>query len=158
MRFTTLRVSPAQGFNLDKVEVSRDTGEFVLGSLIREVDREEVNDLAVRSWLEKASGESANYLPASLIVTAHAPASSSRADSRSTLVFAISKSHILSITNTFRRYGVDAKYVYHDTKPAERQEIYEGFKNGTFKVLVNCGILTEGGTSRVESNAELTRS
>lgn len=69
-----------------------------------------------------------------------------RVDRRSTLVFAISIAHILSLSNTFRKHGIDAKFVYQETKPAERQEIYEGFRRGDFKVLVNCGILTEGGT------------
>ncbi|GAA6024337.1 hypothetical protein JCM11491_000381 [Sporobolomyces phaffii] len=120
LKFTTLRISPSQGLNLDNVEVSRETGEFVLGSLAREVDREQVNEIAVQTWLEKAS------------------------DRRSTLVFAISISHILSLANTFRRHGIDARFVYQETKLAERQAIYEGFKKGEFKVLVNCGILTEG--------------
>ncbi|GAA5962963.1 hypothetical protein JCM3765_006731 [Sporobolomyces pararoseus] len=120
LKFTTLRISPAQGMNLDNVEVSKETGDFVLGSLIGEVDREEVNEIAVKTWLEKCS------------------------DRRSTLVFAISISHILSLTNTFRKYGVDARFVHQETKPAERLSLFQGFRNGDFKVLVNCGILTEG--------------
>jgi len=46
--------------NLDNVEVSRETGEFLLGSLAREVDREEVNEIAVKTWMEKAAGESSS--------------------------------------------------------------------------------------------------
>ncbi|GAA5923628.1 double-stranded DNA-dependent ATPase [Sporobolomyces koalae] len=120
LKFTTLKVAPSQGMNLDNVELSSQTGDYVLGSLAREVDKEEINEIAVTSWFEKAS------------------------DRRSTLVFAISISHILSLTNTFRKYGVDARFVYQETKPAEREEIYQAFRRGEFKVLVNCGILTEG--------------
>jgi len=60
LRFTTLRISPSEGMNLDNVEVSRETGEFLLGSLAREVDREEVNEIAVKTWMEKAAGESSS--------------------------------------------------------------------------------------------------
>lgn len=58
LRFSTLRISPSEGMNLENVEISRDTGEFLLGSLAREVDREEVNEIAVKTWMEKAAGES----------------------------------------------------------------------------------------------------
>lgn len=133
--------------NLDNVEVSSQTGDFVLGSLIGEVDREEVNEIAVKTWLEKCSGQSCEELQSSnhLDLTDESLFDDLRLDRRSTLVFAISISHILSLTNTFRKYGVDARFVYQETKPAERQAIYSGFRNGDFKVLVNCGILTEGG-------------
>ncbi|GAA6059855.1 hypothetical protein JCM10212_007060 [Sporobolomyces blumeae] len=119
LQFTTVRVSP-HTLDLANVDVSTATGEFNMVSLAKEVDREEVNEIAVQAWLDKAS------------------------DRRSTLVFAINIAHILSLTNTFRKHGVDARFVYQDTKPAQREEIYEAFRRGEFRVLVNCGILTEG--------------
>jgi len=70
---------------------------------------------------------------------------SRRADRRSTLVFAVSVAHVLSLTNTFReQHGIDARFVYEGTKQKEREELYRAFKAGEFPVLINCGILTEG--------------
>lgn len=77
-------------------------------------------------------------------VHAHPPAP---ADRRSTLVFAVSVAHVVSLTNAFRERGVDARFVYEGTKQKERDELYCAFKAGEFAVLVNCGILTEGGAS-----------
>jgi superfamily II DNA or RNA helicase len=49
------------------------------------------------------------------------------------------------LTNTFRARGIDARFVYEGTKQAERVETYQAFRAGEFPVLVNFGILTEGG-------------
>lgn len=68
------------------------------------------------------------------------------ADRRSTLVFTISIKHVHAVTATFQARGIDARCVTQRTKQAERLETYRAFRAGEFPVLVNCGILTEGGT------------
>lgn len=48
------------------------------------------------------------------------------------------------MTETFRRYGIDARYVTSNTPPKERAALLDEFKTGQFPVFVNCGIYTEG--------------
>lgn len=43
------------------------------------------------------------------------------------------------MTKTFRSYGIDARYIFAATPPAERKELVSAFKQGDFPVLVNCG-------------------
>lgn len=40
--------------------------------------------------------------------------------------------------------GIVAAHVDGDTPPLERQRIYDGFRVGTIRALVNCAVLTEG--------------
>ncbi|GAA5950206.1 hypothetical protein JCM10213_005201 [Rhodosporidiobolus nylandii] len=118
VRFTTVHLGSALDYS--SVNVSQSTGEFTLGSLAKAVDKTEINKIIADTWEEKAG------------------------DRRSTLVFAINVNHVISLTNTFRERGIDARFVYEATKPREREELYEQFRAGEFPILVNCGILTEG--------------
>ena len=95
-------------------------GDFEIASLSRAVNSDENNDLAVRTWSSKAVGR------------------------RSTLVFAVDLDHVAGLTQRFRRYGVDARFVTGDTPGPERGEILQGFRDGDFPVLVNCNVFTEG--------------
>jgi len=63
---------------------------------------------------------------------------------KSTLVFCVNLAHVRELTNTFREFGIDARYVYSGTPVAERKALISSFKEGAFPVLVNCAILTEG--------------
>ncbi|GAA6008126.1 hypothetical protein JCM10207_007038 [Rhodosporidiobolus poonsookiae] len=117
LRFTTVHLGDE--LDMARVDVSS-SGDFNIASLAHAVDTAEVNRLAVDAWEAKAG------------------------DRRSTLVFAVSVAHVVSLTNEFRERGVDARFVYADTKQAQREELYRAFKAGEFPVLVNCGILTEG--------------
>jgi ATP-dependent helicase IRC3 len=58
---------------------------------------------------------------------------------KSTLVFCVNLNHVRELTNTFRAFGVDARYVYSGTPANERKALINSFKEGTFPVLVNCG-------------------
>jgi ATP-dependent helicase IRC3 len=51
---------------------------------------------------------------------------------------------VAGLTNTFRKLGIDARFVTGDTPKSERGERLDGFKAGKFPVLVNCGVFTEG--------------
>lgn len=54
LQFTTVKLGDA--LNLAGVEVSRSSGDFALASLVKEVDKSEVNEKAVEAWMLKASG------------------------------------------------------------------------------------------------------
>ncbi|KAI1377564.1 P-loop containing nucleoside triphosphate hydrolase protein [Hypoxylon crocopeplum] len=95
-------------------------GDFQPRELSNVVNTKQVNEVAVRSWLAKASGR------------------------RSTLVFCVDIAHVLGLTQTFRQYGVDARYVMGETPNLERSELLDAFKRHEFPVLVNCGVFTEG--------------
>jgi len=48
------------------------------------------------------------------------------------------------LTNTFRKHGIDARFVTGDTPKIERSRRLDEFRRGDFPVLVNCGVFTEG--------------
>lgn len=58
---------------------------------------------------------------------------------KSTLVFCVNVDHTRELTQMFRRYGIDARYIFSETPPAERKELVDAFKAGQFPVLINCG-------------------
>jgi ATP-dependent helicase IRC3 len=95
-------------------------GDFQPAELSRIVNTEQINDITVRSWLTKAQGR------------------------KSTLVFCVDLEHVAGLTNTFRKHGIDARFVTGDTPKIERSQRLNDFKKGIFPVLVNCGVFTEG--------------
>ncbi|KAK4046631.1 putative ATP-dependent helicase IRC3 [Microbotryomycetes sp. JL201] len=118
LRFTTVRLGDA--LDLSDVNVSKSTGEYVIASLARAVDKSQVNQLAVDAWFRKAE------------------------DRRSTLVFAVNIHHVVSLANAFREQGIDARFVHEGVRVQDREALYDAFRRGEFPVLVNCSILTEG--------------
>ncbi|GAB1318840.1 Putative ATP-dependent helicase IRC3 [Madurella fahalii] len=96
------------------------SGEYDTESLSRAVNTVELNDVVVRAWFAKA------------------------ADRKSTLVFCVDLNHVAALTQRFRHYGVDARFVTGDTPTRDRAERLDAFKKGEFPVLVNCGVFTEG--------------
>ncbi|KAI0111818.1 P-loop containing nucleoside triphosphate hydrolase protein [Daldinia grandis] len=95
-------------------------GDFQTRELSTVVNTKQVNEITVRSWLAKAS------------------------ERRSTLVFCVDLSHVDGLTETFRRFGIDAKFVTGDTPKIERGKILDAFRRQEFPVLINCGVFTEG--------------
>ncbi|KAI8990514.1 P-loop containing nucleoside triphosphate hydrolase protein [Trametes punicea] len=116
VRFTTVRAN----IDLSGVTVNARTGEFNPTSLAHVVNTDVVNELVVRTWLDKA------------------------ADRKSTLVFCVNLAHVAKLTAAFRAAGVDARYLHANTPAAERKSLIDAFRAGTFPVLVNCAVLTEG--------------
>lgn len=96
------------------------SGEFDTDSLSRAVNTVELNDVVVRAWFAKAAGR------------------------KSTLVFCVDLNHVSALTQRFRHYGVDARFVTGDTPTRDRAELLDAFKKGEFPVLINCGVFTEG--------------
>lgn len=96
------------------------SGGYDTESLSHAVNTVELNDVVVRAWFAKA------------------------ADRKSTLVFCVDLSHVAALTQRFRHYGVDARFVTGDTPTRDRAERLDAFKKGEFPVLINCGVFTEG--------------
>ncbi|KAI0639485.1 P-loop containing nucleoside triphosphate hydrolase protein [Trametes polyzona] len=116
VRFTTVRAN----IDLSDVTVNSRTGEFNPTSLAHVVNTSSVNELVVRTYLDKA------------------------ADRKSTLVFCVNIAHVVSLTAAFREAGVDARYIHANTPAHERKSLVEDFRGGKYPVLVNCAVLTEG--------------
>ncbi|RDW79629.1 p-loop containing nucleoside triphosphate hydrolase-25 [Coleophoma cylindrospora] len=95
-------------------------GDFAASELSRAVNTDAVNDITFRSWYTKASHR------------------------KSTLVFCVDLAHVAGLTATFRKNGIDARFVTGATAKAERSARLDSFRNGDFPVLVNCGVYTEG--------------
>jgi len=110
--------------NVDLSKVKRlgraQSGDFETASLSRAVNNNETNDITIRTWFARAAGR------------------------KSTLVFCVDLDHVTALTQRFRHYGVDARFVTSDTPTRERSERLAAFKKGEFSVLVNCGVYTEG--------------
>lgn len=114
--FTTVKSTA----DISKVKKQSGGGDFVTSELSSAVNTEQVNDVTVRSWLAKAG------------------------DRKSTLVFCVDLAHVAGLTQKFRQYGLDARFVTGDTHKVTRGEILDAFKRGEFPVLLNCGVFTEG--------------
>lgn len=95
-------------------------GDFQPGELSQVINTDPINEITVRSWLEKAKGR------------------------KSTLVFCVDLAHVAGLTNTFRAYGIEAQFVTGETPKPERIARLDAFRRGEFPVLVNCGVFTEG--------------
>lgn len=117
IRFTAIKAD----LDLAAVRVSPRSGDFLPRSLSSQTNTPVINRLIVGSWLKKASS-----------------------DRRSTLVFATDVAHTMDLTLQFRQAGIDARYLHGGTPVKERKQLLADFKAGTYPVLINCAILTEG--------------
>ncbi|KAG6814073.1 hypothetical protein H0H92_003120 [Tricholoma furcatifolium] len=116
VRFTSVRAN----LDLKSVTLNSRTGDFNPSSLAQVVNSESINELVVKTWIDRAAMR------------------------KSTLVFCVNIPHVVALTQTFRNHGIDARYVYAGTPMAERKALVASFKEGQFPVLINCAILTEG--------------
>ncbi|KAL0071869.1 putative ATP-dependent helicase IRC3 [Marasmius tenuissimus] len=116
VRFTTVQAN----LNLKEVTVQSKTGDFNPTSLAQVINTDTINQLVVQTWLDRA------------------------ATRKSTLVFCVNIAHTAALTQTFRGFGIDARYLSSKTPVLERKALIASFRAGEFPVLVNCSILTEG--------------
>ena len=115
--FTTVKSTA----NVSRVKkASTGDCDFQIGDLSRAVNTEEINEITVRAWMDRAAGR------------------------KSTLVFCVDLAHVSDLTAAFRRNGIDARFVTGDTHKRIRSDRLDGFKSGEFPVLLNCGVFTEG--------------
>jgi len=113
--FTTVK----SHVDLSKVRASS-SGDYHVQNLSLACNTPQTNDLTVRSWLARAK------------------------DRRATLVFCVDTAHVIDLTQTFRKHGIDARYVLGSTELELRAQTLRDFKGGHFPVLLNCGVFTEG--------------
>lgn len=95
-------------------------GDFQPGELSRAINTDETNEITVRAWLARAGNR------------------------KSTIVFCVDLAHVSSLTDTFRKHGIDARFVTGDTPKKIRSERLDAFRAGEFPVILNCGVFTEG--------------
>ncbi|KAJ1560205.1 hypothetical protein HK096_009624, partial [Nowakowskiella sp. JEL0078] len=64
---------------------------------------------------------------------------------KSTLIFAASVQHIKDLVDAFRFCGIDSiDCVFGDMNFTDRTNVMKRFSNSELRILVNCGIVTEG--------------
>lgn len=105
--------------NLARVKTGKD-GDFLTRQLSRAVNNGETNEITFQSWLSEAGHR------------------------KSTLVFCVDLNHVRTLTATFRKHGVDARYITGATRKKDRGERLDAFKDRAFPVLLNCSVFTEG--------------
>jgi len=66
------------------------------------------------------------------------------ADRESILVFAVDRAHVEALAAQFRARGHSADLVLGNTPARERAERLAAFKDGNLRIMVSCGVLTEG--------------
>ena len=66
------------------------------------------------------------------------------AENKKAIVFAVNKAHSKDIVKRFNEKNIPAAYIDSDTDKEDRNSIVEEFKAGTYKVLCNVNIFTEG--------------
>ncbi|KAF5337268.1 hypothetical protein D9611_003163 [Ephemerocybe angulata] len=115
VRLTSVRVK----LDLNTVKLNA-TGDFSTSSLASVMNTPTMNDLVVRTWLDRA------------------------ADRKSTLIFCVDIAHVQALAESFRNFGVDARFLTGKTNVNARKELVTAFKAQEFPVLINCAVLTEG--------------
>jgi ATP-dependent helicase IRC3 len=132
VRLTTVQVE----LHLETVPINAASGDFKKSSLSAVMNTPTMNDTLVKVWLDRA-GEFLWFPPVSALLTG---AISIQAPSRkSTLIFCVDLAHVRDVTNCFRSFGVDARFIHSGTPPTERKELITSFRAGEYPVLVNCG-------------------
>jgi len=63
---------------------------------------------------------------------------------RKAIVFAVGVGHVHALTKVFKDMGVKAEAVWGGMHPDDRRWALEKFAAGDIRVIVNCGVLTEG--------------
>lgn len=109
--------------------MSRTGSDYNVASLAKVINDPAINELIVRTWIERAYGQR-----------------------RSTLVFAVNIDHVNALVHEFHARGIDARGIHSGIPAADRQHMLEAFRRAEFPVLINCGthhlsypaILTEG--------------
>ena len=65
-------------------------------------------------------------------------------DRKSILMFAVDKAHVETLCQQLKDRGHLAEFVVDHTKSTDRAERIKAFKEGNVRIMVNCGIFTEG--------------
>lgn len=106
-------------FDIQLNEIDLVDGDYNLNQLSAMSDRPELIEQICQSWHDMAN-------------------------SRPTIVFAVSVSHAENIARAFNNHGVTAAAVTGNTPISRRNELYQKLANGELLVLVSCAALSEG--------------
>lgn len=99
--------------------VSTRMGDFATNELSFAVDTPERNRLVIESYQHLIPGQKA-------------------------IVFGVNVEHVEHLTELFQSNGIAAACVTGTTMDIERAQIFENFKCGSLRVIVNCMVCTEG--------------
>jgi ATP-dependent helicase IRC3 len=105
---------------IDLTGVSFQNGDFMQAELAKVVNTPSRNQLIVDNYKLNA------------------------ANRKKALAFCVDVQHAKDLATTFERSGVNAYAVYGAMDKQERKKLLSAFSNGSFSVLTNCQILTEG--------------
>jgi ATP-dependent helicase IRC3 len=119
--------------DLSNVTINTRSGDFNATSLAHVINAEVINTLVLQTWFDRA-GTDTECRPVLSQLTR-----GSKARRESTLVFCVNIAHVVNLTNTFRKAGVDARFLHSKTPPQERKKLLDEFRTGRFPVLINCG-------------------
>jgi DNA repair protein RadD len=95
-------------------------GEYIQGELERAVDRDDINEAAVKEILEYGK------------------------DRRSWLIFCSGVAHATHIADLIKAKGIDCATIFGETARAERDKIIGDFKAGKIRAIASMGVLTTG--------------
>ncbi|KMP05440.1 hypothetical protein DIZ76_015731 [Coccidioides immitis] len=105
--------------DLSKVKDAQN-GDFQTKQLSAAVNTDKTNEITVKAWFSRAEGR------------------------KSTLAFCVDIEHVKCLTEKFRSYGFDARYITSQTPKDIRTQELDAFRNHEYPVLLNCGLFTEG--------------
>jgi superfamily II DNA or RNA helicase len=114
--------------NLDPIITRGKADDFPEGQLDKAINNRVRNALVARDWKKLAVGR---RIPGSPLF-----------DPPRTIVFAVTINHARELAAAFREQGVEAEAIWGDDP--KRREKLQAHQQGRFKVLCNCGVLTEG--------------
>jgi len=107
------------GVNKQLSKVRELGADFDMGAVDQIMNQRPINSAVVEQWKEKG-------------------------ENRQTVVFCSTIKHAEAITESFRSEGIETAAVTGHLTHKEREEILEGYANGSTKVIVNVQVLTEG--------------
>lgn len=66
------------------------------------------------------------------------------ANGKQAIAYCINVSHSQEICELFNNAGFEARHIDSHTSEDEREKVLQDFKDGKFKILCNCGLISEG--------------
>lgn len=95
-------------------------GDFITSQLARAVNTSDRNQLILENYRVYAS------------------------DRRKAIAFCVDVQHAKDLADAFNEAGISAQAVYGDMSSDDRVSVLMGFRDGKYRILTNCNLLTEG--------------
>jgi DNA repair protein RadD len=106
--------------DIDVSHVRTRMGEFVLGDLSQAACEEDAVKGAIDELIELATLR------------------------KKWLIFCVDVAHTTTVCYALKERDITAEMVTGDTEPDTRRDLLQGFRDGQFRAMVNCQVLTEG--------------